>query len=756
MLTLYTASGGVPLHEDDYYIKELASGLDELIFTMSIWDAEYPLIQEEASIQEHSNDDAPINYIVKAIDGGSERAQIKCQIDLDEWKKTLTVGYNSGSKTVLQIVQSVAPTGWAVVDQSGITYKRTVQLESATPLDVLEQCRSTFVNVTYRFDNVAKTVTIISMANGQNLGAFATRDLNLKENNYKGKSTGFITRLYAYGKDGLSFASINGGKPYVEDFTYSSRVICGFWKDERYTVAANLLADAQARLAEMAVPARSFECNVVDLAAVNPQKYGFLDFTLFSVVSLIDATRSGAKIEHRVIERWRYPYLPEQNKVTLSTVAPRIQSQVAQAINNFNNPNSVWQQQQRSAQQNAIENATSQITGAKGGNMRAIYDSSGNWTELVVMNTENILTASKLWRFNIGGFGYSPNGYNGPYTTAITMDGAIVADFITTGTLDASLVTVDNLDASKITTGTLSANRIAANSIAVSKLTGSISNGDWKIDLDAGTFSIGEISANKITTGTLSADRIAANSIAVAKLTGTISGGESNSWEINLTNGTLTVGKVTASMIEVTDLSALGATIGGWTINANNIEKNVAGSFYVRLAAPSSPTGGSAAIGVRDLVNDRWMFFVRYDGRLFSRDAEIAGKVTATSGTIGGVTISNGVLTGIQALNIADNTITNGKIADLTLTDAKIASNTITNGSMLNNTLQTGKMSSGINTNLGYGASYGAATTSGTSSYPSYFTCGYLTVTSGISMGGAVFTPQTKTINGTTIHYLGW
>lgn len=692
MLTLFTASGGVPLHEDDYYIKELASGLDELIFSMSIWDAEYPLIQEEASIQEHSDNDRPINYLVKAIDGGSERAQIKCQIDLDEWKNTLTVGYNSGSKTVLQIVQSVAPTGWAVVDQSGITYKRTVQLESATPLDVLEQCRSTFVNVTYRFDNVAKTVTIVSMANGQNLGAFATRDLNLKENNYKGKSTGFITRLYAYGKDGLSFASINGGKAYVENYTYSSRVICGFWKDERYTVAANLLADAQARLAEMAVPARSFECNVVDLAAVNPQKYGFLDFTLFSVVSLIDATRSGAKIEHRVIERWRYPYLPEKNKVTLSTVAPRIQSQVAQAINNFNNPNSVWQQQQRSAQQNAIENATSQITGAKGGNMRAIYDSSGNWTELVVMNTEDILTASKLWRFNIGGFGYSPNGYNGPYTTAITMDGAIVADFITTGTLNAALAEVINLNASNISTGTLSANRIAANSIAVSKLTGSITGGisnSWEIDLTAGTLTIGNISAANITAGTLSADRIAANSIAVAKLTGSISGGLSNSWEIDLTNGTLTVGNISADNI----------TAG--TINAENI------------------------------------------------------NVT----NINGANIKTGT---VGSDPLASSAVTNAKLADLAITDAKIASNTITNGSMLDNTLQTGKMSSGINTNLGYGAAYGLATTNGSGVYPSFFRSGIIYVSNSFQVAGSFqfgttfLTLKTATIAGTTIHYLGY
>lgn len=59
------------------------------------------------------------------------------------------------------------------------------------------------------------------------------------------------------------------------------------------------------------------------------------------------------------------------------------------------------------------------------------------------------------------------------------------------------------ISGNNITTGTISAARIAANSISVSKLTGSISNGQWKIDLDNGTFTIGNISANNITTGTL-------------------------------------------------------------------------------------------------------------------------------------------------------------------------------------------------------------------------------------------------------------
>ena len=44
-------------------------------------------------------------------------------------------------------------------------------------------------------------------------------------------------------------------------------------------------------------------------------------------------------------------------------------------------------------------------------------------------------TATKVWRWNSGGLGYSSTGYNGPYSTAVTMDGQIVADFISAGTL---------------------------------------------------------------------------------------------------------------------------------------------------------------------------------------------------------------------------------------------------------------------------------------------------------------------------------
>ena len=63
-----------------------------------------------------------------------------------------------------------------------------------------------------------------------------------------------------------------------------------------------------------------------------------------------------------------------------------------------------------------------------------------NPAEILIMDTDNLNTAKKIWRWNMGGFGYSSTGINGTFGTAITMDGAFVADFITAGILSANLI----------------------------------------------------------------------------------------------------------------------------------------------------------------------------------------------------------------------------------------------------------------------------------------------------------------------------
>lgn len=92
------------------------------------------------------------------------------------------------------------------------------------------------------------------------------------------------------------------------------------------------------------------------------------------------------------------------------------------------------------AMNNAIEHATKLITGGMGGHVVFNYDADGKPTEIYIMDTEDVETAVHVLRINVNGIGFSSNGINGEYTTAWTLDGNFVADFITTGTLSASLI----------------------------------------------------------------------------------------------------------------------------------------------------------------------------------------------------------------------------------------------------------------------------------------------------------------------------
>ncbi len=90
--------------------------------------------------------------------------------------------------------------------------------------------------------------------------------------------------------------------------------------------------------------------------------------------------------------------------------------------------------------QRAVDAATNWITGGRGGYVVFHKNADGQPDEILIMDTPDITTAKNVWRWNSGGLGYSSTGYNGSYATAITQDGKIVADFITTGTMLANII----------------------------------------------------------------------------------------------------------------------------------------------------------------------------------------------------------------------------------------------------------------------------------------------------------------------------
>ena len=105
------------------------------------------------------------------------------------------------------------------------------------------------------------------------------------------------------------------------------------------------------------------------------------------------------------------------------------------------NSKAIEQSASRSFMAEAVGRATELITGNLGGYV-VIHDSNGDGQpdEILIMDTPDISTATKVWRWNKSGLGYSSSGYSGPYGLAMTADGEIVADYIKTGTLNADLI----------------------------------------------------------------------------------------------------------------------------------------------------------------------------------------------------------------------------------------------------------------------------------------------------------------------------
>lgn len=93
-----------------------------------------------------------------------------------------------------------------------------------------------------------------------------------------------------------------------------------------------------------------------------------------------------------------------------------------------------------SMMQAAIDYATSMITGGQGGHVVFRYDANEKPTEILIMDTEDESTAVNVLRINMNGIGFSSNGVNGPFTTAWTIDGHFVANFIDTGQLSANVI----------------------------------------------------------------------------------------------------------------------------------------------------------------------------------------------------------------------------------------------------------------------------------------------------------------------------
>lgn len=168
---------------------------------------------------------------------------------------------------------------------------------------------------------------------------------------------------------------------------------------------------------------------------------------------------------------------PENQTIQLGNVSTKSYTAQASQANKNVNIQLEGVKQSQNGMQSAIDNATQMILGSKGGYKLSEYDENNLWVRDLYMDAPNKDDAVNILQISNNGIGFSRNGYNGPYTNAWTIDGQLVASFISTGKISGKKNTnvYFDLDNGKISGSSL----VDPNSTVKAEIAQRYYNGDW-------------------------------------------------------------------------------------------------------------------------------------------------------------------------------------------------------------------------------------------------------------------------------------
>ena len=317
MLEVIMSDGRQALACDDYVVVRAYNGQDTVEFSLSRRDPAALVLKERTRVYETTGGQT---YLVSGIDAGQSEVSYVLKKDLSDWEKTVYPGFTNGtsSATAEATIRRVLPAGWTLTCLETDNLAAYISLQGPTALEVVEHCREVY-GCTVVFDTAAKTAAMHFPAKKQLGPSFLVETANLRSApEYKSKAGGLVTRLYAQGAEGMNFASINGGKAYVECFDYTDEVVAGFWRDDRYTVAEHLLQAAREKVKVLSQPERSWTLQIADLQSVDSETWPDMELGLYDVVMLVDPSL-GQKMEAQITGMRTCPHHPERNEISIET-----------------------------------------------------------------------------------------------------------------------------------------------------------------------------------------------------------------------------------------------------------------------------------------------------------------------------------------------------------------------------------------------------------------------------------------------------
>lgn len=290
----------------------------------------------------------------------------------------------------------------------------------------------------YKYD---KYTVRLYQQRGVNRGVTIRYGKNLTDLKQDENCSNVYTGVYAYYSDGNGIVETSPKvtpAPGTYDYTRVLPLdLRAEFKEAPTAEALKAAAEQYMSDHNIGVPEVSLNVSFVQLEQTQEYK----DLALLERVELCDTVtvifeRLGVNATAQVTSTVYNVLIDAYDSVTIGNVRKNVAMTIAEQAQE------IAKGPDLTALQAAVIEATELITGNQGGYV-VIHSSTGGKTpdEILIMDQPDIESAVQVWRWNKSGLGYSSSGYNGPYGLAMTIDGKINADFITTGGMDAARIT---------------------------------------------------------------------------------------------------------------------------------------------------------------------------------------------------------------------------------------------------------------------------------------------------------------------------
>ena len=219
---------------------------------------------------------------------------------------------------------ALSGTDWSVGNVT-VRTKRTWQSTEKNALSILRQVQNIHGGDLI-FDCANHLVHLLAFG-GTDSGVLFSYRKNMKSIQRVVDTRSLVTRLYAYGKDGMTFASINGGKEYVESYAYTDEVRTSTLDCSSFTNPYQMLEFAEMRLADYAKPRISYVLSAMDLSVLTGYEHETWD--LGDIVT-VDDRDLNLSVKTRIVRRQYNLQEPWNTVLELSTTLRELGDSSAQ------------------------------------------------------------------------------------------------------------------------------------------------------------------------------------------------------------------------------------------------------------------------------------------------------------------------------------------------------------------------------------------------------------------------------------------